>query len=420
MSHQGIDANQHTGNGSVVLYSIMAAGAAGLAGAVLIGRPGKQERAQDHIDQKVAELKSGVDRSSEQLTKAVEGLNFDREATTRKAKKQLTKLQKSSSKALDEAIKAANSRVAELEKHGMSLQVREQAKGLASNGSDKVASFSAMLMEQVTSALEEARARAAETSGKTAEAASETAVKVESKAREIASQATAEASEAAEDASRQAHDLKARGAELAAVGTAFVSDALRKSPEVLDRVGKAADDARHHAPELKESLSGIVGAMAELGNDVVTKAKEQAPEIADTLATTLASRSSDLREQAKPLIADAGAAVAGVADQVLVSAKDAGSHVKPGIQAQVGTLGDKVSSGTTVIGEQSKHAASAAGKGARETGAVVMWTAAGATIVYAALLDDRQRQRLKDSAQRVWSEMREVLADMRGYDEEFK
>ena len=48
-----------------------------------------------------------------------------------------------------------------------------------------------------------------------------------------------------------------------------------------------------------------------------------------------------------------------------------------------------------------------------------MWSAAAGTIIYAALLNDRQRQRLKDSGQRIWTEMREVIADIRGYDEEF-
>ena len=54
-----------------------------------------------------------------------------------------------------------------------------------------------------------------------------------------------------------------------------------------------------------------------------------------------------------------------------------------------------------------------------DTRPVIIGYSSGATIVYTALLDDRQRQRVKESGQRVWTEMREVLADMRGYDEEF-
>ncbi|HYI24256.1 MAG TPA: hypothetical protein VD767_02510, partial [Thermomicrobiales bacterium] len=166
------------------------------------------------------------------------------------------------------------------------------------------------------------------------------------------------------------------------------------------------------------------------GSDLAARAREQAPDLAatakefgaelvDTLAETLATKSGDIRAQAKPLVSDASAAVANAADHLVTSAKDTGGSLVPELQAQAGAIGGKVSTGTHAIGEQSKQAANAAGRGARETGALVMWSAAAGTVIYAALLNDRQRQRLKESGRRISSEMREVIADIRGYDEEF-
>jgi hypothetical protein len=419
MSQSPDTTGSQPGNGTVVLLSVVAAGAAAVAGAALAGRPGKQEQAQSKIDRRVAQLQAGVDKTSTKLSSALSGLDFDRDATTRKARKQSARMQKSSAKTVNEAVKIANRWIADLEKQGSKVKAREQAKGLASQGSDQVATLASGLSQQVSTLMEEARKRARESSQSSQDA-------VKSTSRDMARKASDEVSSAKLAASDRAHDVKTRGQELAAIGSAMLGDAVKKSPELFGKVEKAADEARRHAPDLKESLSELVGTVAELGGTAAARAKEQAPEVAarvkerapevvESVTGTVATKATELKEQAKPLVVDANTRVAGLAEQV----KEASSHVRPGIESQASTLGDKVSSGTTAIGDQSRQAATAAGRGAKETGALVMWTAAGATIVYTALLDDKQRQRLKDSGQRVWSEMREVLADMRGYDEEF-
>jgi hypothetical protein len=35
------------------------------------------------------------------------------------------------------------------------------------------------------------------------------------------------------------------------------------------------------------------------------------------------------------------------------------------------------------------------------------------------MLDERQREKVRESGKRVWAELREVYNDIRGYDEEF-
>jgi hypothetical protein len=51
--------------------------------------------------------------------------------------------------------------------------------------------------------------------------------------------------------------------------------------------------------------------------------------------------------------------------------------------------------------------------------AFVGWSAAAAGVVYYALMNGEQREKLKQSAGRIGAEIRDIYQDIRGYDGEF-
>ena len=364
MEQQSPSSGTNPGNGTAVLVSVLAAGAAVLAGAVLTSRPSKQERAQAQIEDQVSGLKSSADQVTAQLTRALEGLSFDREATTRKARKQANKLQKSSQKSVDEAVKAANKHIATFEKQAKGLKVREHAKGLTTTGSDQVSTYAASLGEQVALLLNEARQRATDAGSKASGSATEVRSKAGSKSRDLAHQASGELAGAKQDAGKLAQDVKARGADLVTTGTALVSDALKKSPDVKEKLVKVADDTKQHAPEVKESLAGIADSLVARGSDLAARAREQAPDLAATAKESAQNWSIPWpkRWQRSPAISGRRQShwcrrqrrSGQRRRSPVASAKDTGGSLVPELQAQAGAIGGKVSTGTHAIGEQSK------------------------------------------------------------------
>lgn len=68
---------------------------------------------------------------------------------------------------------------------------------------------------------------------------------------------------------------------------------------------------------------------------------------------------------------------------------------------------------------QARRVVAATGRKARDAAALAAWSGIGVGIIYAGVLNDSQRERVKTAFLRTWSELRDVLADIRGYDGTF-
>jgi dsDNA-specific endonuclease/ATPase MutS2 len=404
------------GNGTVIGASIVAAGIAGLGGATLMGRQNRKERTQERVEKRVSDLEARATEAMAQLNRAVEGLSFDRSGQTRAARKQVKRLSKTATAATEEALKGARKRAAEIDKEVRNLRVAEGANRLANEGSDRAAALSATLNERIATAVDEVRQGISGWGDRASAQASAVAETSSEKAR-------ASVQPVKDEATRLTQDVKALSADLITQGAALVAEARHKSPELLERAKGATHEAAVHArdvsPELRDKIADTASKAAERGSELVARAKERAPEVQEAVTSSVSATVHDLQEQARPLIAEAGAAAAKAAEQARTAARDAGQTILPEVQHQADALGGRMSTTTHAIEHKSRRAASAAGQGSRDFGALALWSAVAGGVAYLALLNEEQQRRVRESGKRVWAEIREVFADIRGYDEEF-
>jgi vacuolar-type H+-ATPase subunit H len=148
------------------------------------------------------------------------------------------------------------------------------------------------------------------------------------------------------------------------------------------------------------------------------------------------------QKQARPLVKEATSAATKAIDQAMDAGKHAAESMLPEMHDRADSISGKVQSqgqsavstmsslGATATGklahtseaieQKSKTAATAAGRGTKETGALVAWTAAAAGLAFVAFLNDRQRQQVKESGRRIAAEIKEVYREFQGQDKNFK
>ena len=410
-------------NGMAIGASIIAAGISGLAGAIVMGRQNRKERAQERVEKRVSALEARAEEVMAQVNRALEGLSFDRSGTTRARQKQIRKMTISTAAAAEEAVKRARKRAAEIDKEVRNLKVIEGANRLAGEGSDRAAGLSSTLNERAATLVEELRHGLAGLGEKASVQAGVVAGTSAERARTSVQPVKEEAAKLA----HEARDLVAHGAEL-------VAEVRQKTPELAERAKVATHDAavqaRELTPELRTRLSEVASKASDRGSEVVARARERAPEVAEqvrarapevqeAVASSVSATVHDLQEHAKPLLAEAGAVAARAAEQARLAARDAGQTILPEVQHRADAIGERMSTTTHVIEHKSRQAASAAGQGTKDLGALALWSAVAGGIAYAALLNEEQQRKVREAGKRVWAEIGEVYADIRGYDEEF-
>jgi hypothetical protein len=187
---------------------------------------------------------------------------------------------------------------------------------------------------------------------------------------------------------------------------------VRRAPQVTEEVvpsvrdvalqaAAAALDLWQAARERAEGLSESAGqAFGEPASNVVGQAEKRAREA----ASIVADRADEVTGRAKAVTRS----VAGRAEGMTERAKGRGKDV-----AQ---RADEV---TDRAKDASRHAAEATVETSKDTGAALLWTAAAAGIVFYALLDKDRREQVLQTLDSVVHQIREIIRDFQGYDEEF-
>ncbi len=377
-NHSNASPNTPSGVVTAIKVVAIATGVAGFVGTMLNGRRDHRNEARKNVDQQVKRLESLAHDSIAQLGKALDGVMMDRGKASKKARKG----SKEAASAFDEALKVARERVHEIDKELRKLTVTERAHQLTTDGSERAQALSAGLTARIDSLLQEARHRAAD----------------------LGEVATVQAAHAAEVA-RERSDRARSGLE-------------PKRAEATRIAHDAADHAREIAPEVRVKLAAAASTAAERGGEAAAIARERAPDVLGSVASALSTATHDLQERASPVLAEAETIAGHAAEQARAAVREAGKKL-PEAQHQAEAIGERFAHTTHALEDRSRHAASAAGQGSKDFGALLIWSGVAAALAYVAFLDEEQRAKVRESAGRVWAEAREVYNDIRGYDEEF-
>jgi gas vesicle protein len=444
---------KNPGNGVAVGLSVAAAGIVGAAGATLLGcKPSSTEKAQSQVTDRLDRLESLATQSFDQLVQALDGIKQSGSQESTKARSRASRLSKSATRSADSAIQETRRRIADIDREAMRLQAIEGANSLGHAGSQRAADLAQALSQRSSQALAETRDLVPQWKTRV----SRTAFELRAKAAEAADQARASMPDSRERVTNAAADLAARGGELA-------EQALEYRPALLDTASKALSEAaekgsdvatqlRDKSPEFRDRAAraahDVSGQVKEIAPDVRDRAAklaaiaaERAPEVAESVGTHLSAAVHSAQEHATPLVEEASAAIVKAAEQAREAGKRAGETLVPEVQHSVSSMStrvgeqgqaarssisalateasDRISTTGGVIEHKSKAAASAAGRGSMDLAAFVGWSAAAAGVVYYALMNGEQREKLKQSAGRIGAEIRDIYQDIRGYDGEF-
>jgi hypothetical protein len=210
----------------------------------------------------------------------------------------------------------------------------------------------------------------------------------------VREQAAVRAKEIAEQAAAKA----AAGAEKAReVGSTLASETSTMVKEVPHRVSEDV------VPTLRDIALQAASAALELWQ----VAREKAGEAADA-SPIEAGDAAHLVEVVQNRAKDAKGAIAGRVEVVGSRAKGAKS-----------AAADRVEE----VGERAKDASAKAAEVAvdtsKDTGAALLWAGAAAAVIFYAIVSRERREQIMKAADAVIKQIRELVRDFQGYDEEF-
>lgn len=448
------------GNGTAVGVATVTAGLVGtIASSLFSGKKSRKEQAQEQIEQRLQVLEETSLRALEQLVNAVEGFNVQVPGDSKRAQRKARDVSKAAKRMAERTAAATRRQVAELDREALRLQSVERANQLGHDGSRRVRELARLLNDRTTEVIADNRTQFPEWRKQTSRSASEAVGKgstlmhqaiesapdVRGKVSASTSGAVSKGSEAAHQVLDQAPDVidkvsKSLG-NVAQQGAKMAANVREDGSSALDKAAKSAHDAfgqaRDRAPEVRGRAHDIAVDASQRAHRVVDGARTHAPDVGAQLATALHSA----QDTAKPVLNEVSSLAARLVDE----AKEAGSHASesliPDVQHRVDTVagrakshgqasaatlsalgataGHKISHTSEAVEQQSKAVATAAGRGTKDGTSFVMWSLAAAGIVYYAFLNDEQRVKVKESGQRIVTEIKEVYRDIRGYDEDF-
>lgn len=206
------------------------------------------------------------------------------------------------------------------------------------------------------------------------------------------------------------------GSDVSARASNRVMEVRHQVPGLKDAAGKAAIDARDRGAQLGsqalERLPEVRGQVQSRVAPVIEDLRKQATATATAALGTAESKAQIARTWAeKDALPEVRTAVTDVTRKAAGKAKDA--------EARIATVTAGASGTLTAVEDRSRHAASVAAQGTKDTGAIAFWATVAGGLVFYAFLSREQREQVKDAALRIGSEAREIYRDIQGVDEEF-
>ena len=374
----------------------------------------KTEKAQRILDDRVAVLEVKAKETLTQLEDVVSDLQTLTAKEGAKAKNATSSLSRKGARNADRAVAAVLTRAQELEQEARKIGVAEKANALGSDASKQANEALTSFKLRSVDLLAEAKRVAP--GWKNAAAAA--AVDARSRSESVVDQVP----DVKQQLNKVAHDLasqaKDKAPEFQAKGQHLIDRAKELAVEL-------ASQAKDKAPEVQAKASGVVAAAGAEADRLTTQMKERGT--LEQLAQQVAGLLAEAQKSATPVVKDA----AHTATQAIDTARHATEQMVPEAKERVAHLGDTLSaSGSTathklvdasdLVQVKSTQAATAAGRGTKELGAVIGWATALGGIVYVAFLKPHHRERVKQSAARVANEALSVAKDIRGQNGEFQ
>lgn len=232
-----------------------------------------------------------------------------------------------------------------------------------------------------------------------------------------------------------------------------LAEQLEKREEVADRASSIFDDlskrSRKGAKSLRAQSETYVTGGRQLAHEVSDAATGAAhtlvPEVRDRVEKQIVPKLQDLsgqatdrahdvydvaRERAQGLRQSAEKDVLPAVSDFTVQARESLGVASHRLSDEASDIGERLSDASSVAAERAteigrkaqhgtKQAADATLQGGRDVGSIIVWLVIGGAIIYYALLNEQQRERVKRLGQSAFSESREVYKDIQGRDEEF-
>jgi len=187
----------------------------------------------------------------------------------------------------------------------------------------------------------------------------------------------------------------------------------------LRRAPKAAEGV---VPSVRDVALQAAAAAIELWQ----AGRERAGDFAEAAEQALSEPAGQVEQKAR----GAAMQVTKRADEVTDRATERAREVSQSIAQQAGQVAEKAKTGSKSIADHAddmtsrakdatKAAAGATVSTSKDTAATLIWMTAAAGIVFYALLDQQRREQVLRAANSIATQIREVVRDIQGYDEEF-
>ncbi len=249
--------------------------------------------------------------------------------------------------------------------------------------------------------------------------------RVSQTAQRVGSQASAVVQSSAKQAAGVAEMSleRARGAASLLSGTS-----KGRLPNVSLRMGAQLGPAAQSVVGQVSSAAGSgAGRAKEASSAVASTARERVPQISQRLTSDVVPSLRELAVQAASSALDLWETTR---ERAAEAAEIVQTDIRPQAAQAVAASGEKArEAGTVVTGKAgevggrakaaSRQAADVTVETGKDTGAMLFWGAAAGGLIYYALLGPEEREQLASAVQSFSGQVRELIKDFQGYDEEF-
>lgn len=210
------------------------------------------------------------------------------------------------------------------------------------------------------------------------------------------------------------------------------SDLTDKTAEAVHKLGEQATAlAQSLADQAATSATAGAERAKEAGATIAASAKDHAPHVSGVshkVTDDVVPALKDVATQAAALALDLWQATR---ERAAEAAEMAHHDLAPHAAGVVGAAEKRASEATAAVKERSeevvsrtkeasKHAAHATVDTGKETGALLFWAGAAAGLVLFAMMGKERRDQVLKAAESSIVQIREIMRDFQGYDEEFK
>lgn len=233
--------------------------------------------------------------------------------------------------------------------------------------------------------------------------------------------------------SKRLQELEKQSPDVSTLAQQLLSRAEGSVGKAKESGSRSAAEARKNAEKAQSSLRDIVGrARGEAPKRLHDVEAKVAPKVRDLQGQAAGAldtgrgRAAELRERAEkdllPLAAelrtraekDILPEVLGTADRVVKSVEEQAKGAATRLEHGSAEAAHKLAGATGAVETHAREAGSAVAEGGRDLRSLIVWLGLGGALVYAAFLNDEQRQKVQEYAKQVFGEASAMYGDIKG------